>query len=865
MVKQIDTIKSFLAQIRELLEKKIMEHHSESPLKVSLLDLVFRQGYKDQIHTYTNNELLYKYRDQKDFFYIINFDSNILKMNSVISFEDQLKKASAEEKQAIQRKILEIKESLKPGIYDEYKEAFFNPDKKIRKLEFDIDKDAYEIKKSSEKLKAIEQLHKDENVNDSLERIEFKAFPFHTRHETEGYDQSNIQDFYKYEKNSKSVKILRGAYFYSKKDYLTFVLSLGFDNEISDDMNDTLNEILNSYQFQLHLYELFADLFISDLIAFKNVTNNINAHSQVMSRGLSHSIGSHVLPEYQLYFKKFFKDNIALHEQHQAYIALMDYFKYTQNRMELIPDINISDQHRLSYSYDFEDDVSKPFADIQKNILIALWDAFSGVNQEEQKQISILRTNTSDKRVLLPGGHLGVSSIYLIFENVIRNHFKHNIVSPRDNNFLLKLSTHEDFNHLWQVDLCYSKERDFFNSSSDVLDENECSKKNCAGFNRVKKLIDQKITNSDDELRRTGWGIIEMKTACAYLRNYSFYDLYDDYTEKTRKNSPKLLEVRWYYNNDDKSNGEIGYRFYLMKPKEILFDTNYILEPSLDIVQKYRDMGILFKKVDVKNESIQHDILVTGDRNFSLTRNKRLIDSGLINLNLLNDPKSMLKDVWRLYYDQYYKNVPCKIDPHFSDTKEHDLEMIKKLCNTSYYGYDTKFNSSCKKYFMKPDGFKEKVIANELIRTKILVLDERIQKEAEYHENQNNKRLSFRDTFELCDVMIPKSNDFDLNNIQKEEERTKLKEYFTRSIEEYDYLVIHFTLFKKIFSKCKTEEDIRKKISPSLTNKLVFVSGMGNRANVIKEVMFMNYSTLAYAITKKPDKLLLVNYLKSLS
>ena len=169
----------------------------------------------------------------------------------------------------------------------------------------------------------------------------------------------------------------------------------------------------------------------------------------------------------------------------------------------------------------------------------------------------------NDINILLPGGTVGRHALFSIMENVLRNSAKHNSLKDlSDLEITLKIEKNKNYPNLVELSIwdnlnCYEKAKDI-----------------------IKLAINDSYVDESGELNENYKGIKEMRISAAWLRNIN--ELNEE------KISPPLLQL---INVD----GNVGYKLFLLKPKELLIISNYNLSN-----QKTKDF-MVNEGWDIKN------------------------------------------------------------------------------------------------------------------------------------------------------------------------------------------------------------------------------------------------------------------------
>lgn len=622
-----------------------------------------------------------------------------------------------------------------------------------------------------------------------------------------------------------------------------------------------------------------------------------SAIASVLARSLSHYHGSHILPDIRNYFKKL----KTFDDSGRGYIVT--FLDFLQNRMELIADITLSESSRSAFAFVLETDLLKPFQEYLHGAGLGLFDAF---HTKEQSGVAIKVFYQSNKNpVLIPGGQLGISALYLIMENILRNYYKHaNKVASRRYKFNLEITEPEQEalrKSYWCIDFC-----DLHGGINELRRADIDGSGEFSLIQQLQSYIDQPVIDHTGRLRTTGLGFIEMKAAACFLINYPLINLDSD--PGSKQFPAKLLEVA-YYNVDaqskkmkrilspeeasDEMQYNLGFRFYLKKVKNLLIDTNVfnknpeIRNPKGGISRRFYGYD---QRDDIPLERTDHEILVT---NKKLPATNQRVVRTLLDQNM--EYGALMEHCWKLYTDQLspkplkvFFQLPVKttlsgnqvnvvVDDHGRSFANSGMEDIKSA------GYDAYFVQSsdmptfpqtvltCSSF----EGENKCLLpfrVKETALIKVSIFDERIQNNSgKVWKNQPN--LTLRDIHELGGIYIPvkphwRKMKYEMDAIDLDQIDARYKDRFrdlfeSRMIKD-DYVIIHYSLFEKIIPEKINIRDYMKMLTETYPNKLVFCSGSVRKDLKIKNHLFINLSTLQRVLINRPSKYELVNTLKLL-
>lgn len=280
----------------------------------------------------------------------------------------------------------------------------------------------------------------------------------------------------------------------------------------------------------------------------------------IMSRNMSHNIGSHVLsrihsamprvsitPSESAACSTDAQLNSKIQEQlEKACAPLTRFTQYLEERMDFLADVATSFP-LAALSLDIKKDFIDPFS--AETVLLK---RISGT--EKSAEVKLISTSTY--RVASPGGQLGTQAFFVLLENVIRNTAKH---SPSDGDtVLVKIDIRDDrqYNDLYKVIV--------WDQCSTGKQTRERNGETIPLYKYLNEAIATPLISESGEVEGEFWGLREMTIAAAYLRKIKLEEL-------EQQVSPSILEAVLVDDegkeNQDGSN--LGYRFYLLRAKSL--------------------------------------------------------------------------------------------------------------------------------------------------------------------------------------------------------------------------------------------------------------------------------------------------------
>ncbi len=610
------------------------------------------------------------------------------------------------------------------------------------------------------------------------------------------------------------------------------------------------------------------------------------AISNIMTRNLSHNIGSHVLAKVssietlRQYVKKDGQCEITGLEEIARFSA------YVRTRMDFLADVSTSEPVTSVSRLLFREVIQK----FKKEVLVLKNIVLNDIKItiREDCQLKELK----DVYIQIPNGDLGNHAIYTILENMIRNIVKHE-------NWLF--ANHQT------LDLCIKVENDqndrfprgyriiihdFFARSLEQIDP-VLDKLNT-------QQINGKAITEGYRIRSYGWGVLEMKIAASYLRKKLPANFLDDFS----LNPPLLKAVK--VEAGKSMNYYLGYEIYLKKPREILIIDSSIAEVS----RRWRNRGI--RKVSVeelgKRQSTnftQAIVLMLEDCARERVEKEKIFPLRWIYLKdkvqreeLRNrfsksDPERFIAHIWGVWLNKILDGKGCK-KPELiknldnSHKKKSILQNIENvgllydhhagaaradkqgpaLVDPAKFRFYEAFKSPSpigRLLLEDPSSnenkYKTIVTDIQLIEAalmRILILDERIQREASgTTPSIRIGNSSTIDQLKWMNIHMPVEEELNLSTAAygerfKEQLVTWLDQKLTE--ENTDFLVIHLGILEKLMQSDREKMDAF--ISKFQRNDLeiICISGRGRPPYLPIGTTFLNYSNLVDYLLENRSK-----------
>lgn len=644
------------------------------------------------------------------------------------------------------------------------------------------------------------------------------------------------------------------------------------------------------------------------------------SNEDLIHKFLNNEIGEKTIytPQYFWPLNTKINDSICKDKHQQNKESLIAYFNaYLKNRLDLLAAVGTSGETVILNNKPLFSGVFKNF---ERNLI--LLEHLSGKGSDftykfyltiDDERIDSKSSN--DIEVAIPNDLLGDQAFYLLLENVIRNTAKHGIYdcNKEDVTFTINVNKEKSNINFYAVEIwdntCLQERVVEENKNLKEL-ENQKSKKTIIA--ETNERIDKEILKDDFNIREGGWGTIEMKIACCYLSGLSLKYIDDD-KYKTNAVNNKLPIIHAFEKQITSTKSYLGYRFYVQKPKSVLvvdLDNTLKVNPN-DSLHKLKDNGIdiyshnAFERAIERKEIFKHQFIVAVakkeikdlDNHFNNWHlNKKLPNRCLFvsDINLIN--KDLLNLCYRVELD--------KVNPFNEDSKE-DKYLINVKDDFTYClpdGWsnskflrlknrgDIEFNFEGKFDHHKKTGIKDKLIYNEpygsisslgiflqnlddkgkkvttyfklleAIKTKILVIDERVQNtlKKEFRLDQNGGHsVLFDDIYKATNIIIPqkKYENFELNLNKPQDYIENIKRYIKQQITDnkIDFFIFHFGILEKIIPN-GTKENYKLfldecRVLSKHPIKIVLTSGRGIPSDLPDNEYFCNFSSINYYLT----------------
>ncbi len=639
-------------------------------------------------------------------------------------------------------------------------------------------------------------------------------------------------------------------------DDIPGLLHLSFWRRKFTDIDDIVTQVEEFWKMYYPLVEAKVEETLLPLLML-DISNQSKkaAIIQYMARNLSHNTGSHLIPEAIEYFKQYLKNDTGEKETLELKEKFAYYQKYTQERMELLAQLSSMRINHNWTNYSFNEIIDE----FEKSIVPkGLCDDLN----KNQKAINIsIKDNITNVFVALPDGAVGKQAFYVILENFIRNAYKHS--TPKDNDgqnqyeFEIKISEASldlGVGEFW----CF----DMYDKLGSVVENT--AKRTSEMLTDLKYLIESSVL-TNGQLRERGWGILEMKSAAAFLSGQPL-ELLDEL-------SSKYFEANFYDNEgcieENPVIKNIGHRFYLPKPKLLIIDKSIATDSQKQDESRLKTKGIIISEIDFDTvKKMPHLFIITKlilgfsnqkilKENIDTTKDLATVENALweqylfekkwnstiiaaANNGLNNDIKITA------FFDSHGKVLTLYNEGNLKDADKRKIDSLGL-----FYYHPFKSRSKIQELTKGLSEHRFKGLLLEGVFTKVLIIDERVQNAANSMDN-DQPNLSVKDIFSLIGVDIPSQNLSDY--LEKPDKAISSELLGLIKNNKYKYVILHLSILEKMAGTSNKEElrafiddgnGIDEKICFDNNNRaFVLVSGRGQPPNLPASTYYINYTTL---------------------
>lgn len=710
---------------------------------------------------------------------------------------------------------------------------------------------------------------------------------------------------------------------------VTGFITFTFPNELSKKISDYVADFENFLAYILT--ETDRATITAQNVYKRNMLYNSkrnDAWYKIQQRVNDHNQGAHVLARLAFALPKC-EDN----ETHEDLSKM--YFEYIRTRQSYL--LALLNTFHTSGKISIKKTIDKFIGNKYSTHYI------SGVENLVPQIYKELPEN-KDVWVSIPNGEIGVHAIYNILENIVRNTAKHAKDVTKDNfkftiaikegtEMLSKVSKAPD---LYDFDLgisCVGRDTErhydktpptYLDNTallSDIAEKEEelnkilssmyaiiirehteyKAKEHSNILESINTMLSMPILDKETlNLRENGWGLIEMKTAAAYLRNIP-KDIIDNYIyapycrcdiiDCWKHMSVPILKAIPHKLADGKYN--LSYMFFVSKPQYAL-----IITPNKGLLStlkqsEYRNQGLYaMSPEDIQfPQTYNHEIVIIDSSISSEMKEKIKAHANLFSRKLIYISSECIKNdiidrftqtdnkhsletlVSVLYYNNQQENKLPKTFPPLlrincgikqdviSDVEVTVLDHgngIKSIEKENRYNFIEVQHSLTKKYF------QNKLNYFYTLPIKVVVLDERVQEatEKQTYKPIGEDPVKYKELYKFTNIKVPDQEDikYSVSNYSKDC-LDKTIQYLANNKDAYFFL-FHIEIIEKlIYAYNRTADDkysldskgIESFLKDILLNgnvlfKVIILSGKGIPTNIPKPVRFIHLSTIAEVI-----------------
>lgn len=321
------------------------------------------------------------------------------------------------------------------------------------------------------------------------------------------------------------------------------------------------------------------------------------AISAITSRNLAHNYGSHILTrlDKEDFIRRLMDEGMAGNFAEE----LARFLAYLRTRTTLLADMSTSEPVSTASCW-----LKKEVIDhFNRQVLIKKYISNSHLSRIDVNYRVKGLLKQPDVEVQIPNGDLGASALYMILENLIRNSAKYEDISGMNR---LEIS----------VDIRDEDERGYFIAIYDHIARPEKELKELV--ERINnRYITKKAIDLRNDIRGSGWGILEMRAAASYLRKKVPGVVFG---EDTKRVIPLIRAQAISLPGSPGGEQALAYRIYLKKPRSVLLVDlkdqmpaaiahTALLRPDVKLIRSY-DAGRQPKQVHSHTFTVYFDASV---------------------------------------------------------------------------------------------------------------------------------------------------------------------------------------------------------------------------------------------------------------
>jgi len=670
-----------------------------------------------------------------------------------------------------------------------------------------------------------------------------------------------------------------------KRIIFSFIVKAGSSRTKINYLANVISDALSKNMFNIMLK-------LDDIVIKKYLVRN--AISRVMTRNMAHNIASHILSRVS---SKYVIEELV--KGFNPYLDTLDLAKfndYLRTRMDFLADISTTEPV-IAIRKKINHDILQKFN--QEEIILSF---IGGIDKKCGEVLFRNEANAlEDIQIQVPNGELGNHALYIIMENIIRNSCKHSNLAHTTGGQPLTLSV-----------VCKEEMGD--GRYYKVLIHDNVERQVEAGESReediVEKIntqfIDIGIIDENNQLRPNGWGILEMKIAASYLRKLTLEAI-------DGKFSPPLLKAVKVPHPSDAGRYYLGYELYLKKPREVLVIDHEagILQPGEHYKRISHGVKVVSKKwlQDDPYNIFSHEfVLNLGKLPRKAIETQKRFPLRWLSISdeekiqsicqlLHDDPEALILNCWSRWYYTYKRNKrmyhPLKL---YLRLRDQDFESLarQQLARSLVFDlhghlvhappgspgpaasihpadccYYEAFKTQSPTGLLMAHYSKEPREAQvrlhwelkEAAITRVLVLDERIQKKAsEMPSYLEPLAADYLEELKWANVVIPRPDEIDLYaNDYGPEKCQRIYNWIAQQLrqEKVDFIIVHLGIIEKMEGSTAREVNafIEHRIrahGPRV--EVILTSGRGKPHEISEEVLFLHFSNVAKFILQEKSK-----------
>ena len=551
-----------------------------------------------------------------------------------------------------------------------------------------------------------------------------------------------------------------------------------------------------------------------------------------------------------------------------------------------------------------------------------------------------------DPAVAMPNDILGNQALFNLVENVLRNTAKHSDKSNIDDSihekaedkvvkFTIKINIVEmdktpnalkdEVELLYEVLIydniivegCEQKlteeDKKDFKEKTRAKVPNKMSKIDYLVFKQNMRLNESILKKEDNTLRSTSLGLIEMEAAACYLRKMDVSNLendeyqieYDDrfYNQKNKINILKAVAIDSKY---------LGYRFFVLKPAEVLLIGDYSLSDNLknngflcltfdEFETQLRDGKVfnhqfLVYKEDRTLNLINETKKVYGinDTKIEVAMYRALLPKRIMKIESLEGFPSIAEEAMKLFWDKWANAnnisekkisgaVPedneiekihllnhglstlddtqkCWLKKWLNDDRNYNyIEALsssgqQKLPSFSKHTSDQSNNNRITAYINKLKVKSNKTYLYPEVRYPIIESACStiviIDERVQYSAYNNRyEEYLFYKYYNHSNIKVPDMS-IDLGANDLDVLKPKIEEFIQPFLSKKNYLVIHYSIIERFFNRAQNKETaVHKWLNHySSLSNIIVTSGRGTLKNLPPNILFVNLSPLLASV-----------------